>query len=421
MEDLIINKSFATEPDPDPDPPLNNTKLMKKNPNIINRQEAHRLFKQYRRFETLCGIFSIITIISMIIDYEESYNVNSLEDACDLSKSKSENYRIVVVASSASSIYMLLCKYLTESKWYLKIVKVNPKLSISKDQIRTRRWNLALEAFILVICPIPYYDADIKIPQHFMGENISLCYRLGTVLFCLGMMRVYFIIRILINYSVFHNENAQIHCIKNNVETGLWFAVKALSNTHPFKMIGVFAFFTVLLGTVLSRILERPMDVHVNVFYDYIINYFWFIFQTITTIGYGEYTCITYGCRTIAVLTWFFGSICVGLLLSSLQNKVDLSKREIKAFTLITKDKGAAILLSVFLRYSKLLKSKHSKAELSSAKQSLHEAAERFHCLRLASKSECGKYSEVRADLFMIKLISRQSIRKLDTLITSFK
>ena len=419
MEGLAINKSFATEPDPTsfPDKP----KLPKNTPNKINRIEAHQLFKQYRRFETLCGIFSIITIISIIIDYEESYNVNSLEDACDLNRSKNENYRIVVVASSISSVYMLICKYLTESKWYSKIIEINPKLSMNRSLKETRRLNLALEALILVICPIPYFDVDIKIPQDFKGENISLCYRLGTILFAFGLLRVYFIIRILINYSVFHNENAQINCIKNQVETGLGFAVKALSNTHPFKMIGVFAFFTVLLGTFLARIFERPIDVHIDVFYDYLANYYWFIFQTITTIGYGEYTCVTYGCRTIAVLTWFFGSICVGLLISVLQNKVELNRREIKTYSLIGKDKGAATLLSVFLRYSKLLKSGQSYSELALAKQNLHKAAEKFHLLRMVSKGECGKYNEVRADLFMIKLMSRQSIKKLDSMINSFK
>jgi hypothetical protein len=412
MNRFAVNKSFSSHTEDD----IVNQNS-EKSEKVIERIKQYKLFKTYRKLEGISGVFSILTIGTLIIDYENSNNADSLRDSCSLSKSKSENYRILSAFASFCSIVLLFFRYKVKSEWLQKVHFSCPRYS--KDILNkfNRRSHIIIEAIIMLIIPIPYFDIIIKVPQHFQGENISLCYKLSTILFMLSMFRVFYIIRVLTNYSLFHSEQSYLNCMQNKVTPGFSFTIQALIKTHPYQMIGIFAFFTVLMGSVLARILERPIDVHINVFYDYIINYYWFTFQTITTIGYGEYTCVTYGCRTVAVLTWFFGSIFVGFLINSLQLTTELTEKEVKSFSLIRKDKQAAKLLTSLLKFNKTKKNSQDKKSFEKAKLGLHLAAEKFRELRLKVKTDFGKYNEIKTELFLIKLTTKSSLKKLDELI----
>lgn len=389
------------------------------------RKKIHSIFLSYRKYENYCGLLAIFSIIAFVVDYEQSYNVNSLHNECSLSKSKTENMRIMIVFCSLSALYFLLCRYLAESKWLdmtLNLKLNKPTKYAHRNYKFWRRVNLGLEIGVLIIMPIPYFDFDIMIPQHYKGENITLCYRLNTIFFCFGMSRIYFPMRVLVNRSVFNNEQALVFCINNNVNAGFSFAVKCMVYTHPYRMIGFLALITIIIGAILTRILERPIDSKNDLFYDSILNYFWYIFETISTLGYGEYTCITYSCRIITVFTWFFGSVLVGLLISALQQTTSMSKNESKSFSLIFNCVSSAKLLKSWVRLIEAKKKKKSEKKIFHLKVALEDSAQVCKGSRLLAKEQCrGFGDDLGKELQNLNLKLMVCSKKLDKLIDLYK
>lgn len=273
------------------------------------RKYIHSLFKTYRRFEALCGLFSGLSLISLIVDYESSLDEITI-DPCSIKYSKTDHFRIPILITSSASIYLLINRYIFESKW-LNLVLNNTHNKtlqyVHEKYQKSRKFQLGFEILIFLIMPIPYTDFHIRIPQYYKGENILLCYRFETLIFCLSFSRFYFVIRALFNYSVFHNEQTLIFCINNSVSTGFVFAIKCFVKTKPYHMIGLLALITVGFGTFFAKMMEKPIDTYSDVFFNYTPNYMWFIFETISTLGYGEYTCLTYGAEWSLCLPGFLG------------------------------------------------------------------------------------------------------------------
>ena len=391
---------------------------------LYERKYIHSLFKSYRRFEALCGLFSGLSLISLIIDYESSLDQVPL-NSCSLKDSKTDHFRIPILLTSSASLYLLIYRYIFESKWLNRVLGKSANTSLqyihSKYQ-RSRRYQLGFEVLILLIMPIPYTDFLIKIPQYYQGQTISLCYRFETLIFCLSFSRFYFVFRALFNYSVFHNEQAVIFCINNSVNTGFVFAIKCFVKTNPYYMIALLAGITVGFGTFFAKMMERPIDVYSDVFNNFTPNYMWFIFETISTLGYGEYTCLTYGCRVVSVFTWFFGSILVGLLISALQGTSKFTRNESRAFKEAKNSLSAIKLLSVWVKYITSKNRKINFFQLKRLKSKLNNAAQEFKQNRTSIQDYQQKVTnKLQEDLQIIRKQVKSSSRTLNELIKLYE
>lgn len=388
-------------------------------------KDMHYYFMSYRYYEKFCAMATLLSIIGFVVDYEISYNKNSLKGECELNESKSEDLRILIIFFSISAVYFETCRYLTESKWLDLALNLEPNKPLKYVHYKFKFWRrvkFACKVLILLIMPLPYYDYDLRIPQRFSNENITLCYRLNTLIFCFGICRIYFLLRVFVNYSCFYNEQSLIFCINKNVNIGIGFAVKCLIYTNPYRTILLMGLMAITIGTILARILERPMDSRDDLFYDYIVNYFWFIFETVSTLGYGDYTCITYGCRIITVFTWFFGSILIGLLIVALQQSIDMNKDETKAFSMINNCINSAKLLKMWVRVIEAKKKKVSRAKFLTVKNKFDNAVEESKLARLFAQENCRKKNnELNKEILTMKYSLLSCSKKLDDLIKLYE
>ena len=396
-----------------------------KKKNNISSQDGNQVksfFKTFRWYETMCGIFSLITIVSIIADYESYYNKSSQHGSCNLEDSLSENFRIISVFSCLISFYCLICKYLAEDAWVnitLKITPDTPGNYLHEEYKYQKKKYFFIESVIILIVPIPYYDLVIKLPQHHEGENFLICYRLSTFLVCFGFLRIYFVVRSILSFSIFHNEQALIFCIKNNVDTGISFAVKCIMNSYPLPFIGFSAIITMLIGMFIAKIFERPFESKVNIFYDYLPNYLWFLFETIGTQGFGDYTCVTYGCRIVAIFTWFFGSIIFGLIIVYMQQLSELNHFEDKAFRKIRLFMMAAKVLKASVQH--LRARKRGSKNLKKYKDNISKACEDFKALRIREKNLKDENHEFEYEINKMNQDIKYASKKLDHLIQIYK
>jgi uncharacterized membrane protein (DUF485 family) len=276
-------------------------------------------------------------------------------------------------------------------------------------------FQLFAEIALLMVIPLPYWDVIIKLPQHFHGENLTLCYRLTSLLVCVSFLRIYFVFRTLIGFSTFYKEQALIFCIKNQVDTGIMFGLKCMMKTHPLPLIGCLTVFTISIGMFIAKLFERPMEKHVDIFYDSSPNYVWYLIVTIGTQGYGDYTCTTYGCRTVTAVTWFFGSIIVGLLIVYMQKLSDLNHFESEAFIKIRMSVFAVKVLKAWLRFIRA--KKRGEKDLSKYKEFIQRETLKFKEFRLAQQGKVDESEDLNKQIEGINKDIRAASKKLDKLI----
>ena len=117
------------------------------------------------------------------------------------------------------------------------------------------------EVMILVIHPLPYIDYEYEfLIINMLGAKDKLCpvhYMLGDFLFAFMFLRCYFLLRTIMNFSVFSNLNSKKICSQHNFEHNTSFCFKALVQKSPGSTVAFLAVFSILWLSYLLRIFEK--------------------------------------------------------------------------------------------------------------------------------------------------------------------
>ena len=118
------------------------------------------------------------------------------------------------------------------------------------------------EFLLLAIHPIPYYEhiLDIDIIDMLFTKTKTdtvrylLCYDFFFALMC---FRVYFLVRTIMNFSVFAELHSKQICIKYGFEQSTSFCLKALVTKSPAKTVMFVALISTMFFAYVLRIFER--------------------------------------------------------------------------------------------------------------------------------------------------------------------
>jgi hypothetical protein len=114
---------------------------------------------------------------------------------------------------------------------------------------------------ILMVHPIPYYDQKytFEIIDMFVDKSryVPVDYYLGDFLFAFMFMRFYFLIRTLVNFSLYSELFSKKVCAKYGVEPNMQFCLKALMQKKPGSTILTGSIISILWLSYLLRIFER--------------------------------------------------------------------------------------------------------------------------------------------------------------------
>jgi len=117
------------------------------------------------------------------------------------------------------------------------------------------------EFTILVVFPIPYYEKQIDVPVLDMlgdkKDNVIVRYMLSDFLFAFMFLRVYYVIRTLMNFCPYSEMYAKRICAKYGFESSTSFCIKALITKSPGVTILLTSVISIMWLSYLLRIFER--------------------------------------------------------------------------------------------------------------------------------------------------------------------
>ncbi len=191
---------------------------------------------------------------------------------------------------------------------------------------------------LLILTPFPYP----KMKKYLLYKEIGkfICYPISSILSVMTFLRIFFCIKLFKHLTKYTSTIAEYVCENNVCEANIRFAYKAFQKDHPFiALIIIFCFNCICLGLSI-RTFERyywENKDKIIMDWDYIINCMWYVFVSMTTVGYGDmYACTQIG-RILALVACFIGNYFVSMMMVFMTQKSSLNEKEQKSYELINR------------------------------------------------------------------------------------
>lgn len=218
---------------------------------------------------------------------------------------------------------------------------------------KKQRNLLVIELFISMILTPP---GAPFIATFFQISNYT---RLSStdIIFPFCILRTYFFITFISNYSSFNNKRSKTLLSMMNCNNHVRFAVKSFVYRMPFQAILIVFIFTLLVFSSNVRVFEK--SVSNTSLWDEI----WLTFITETTIGYGDYYPSTHIGRLICGFASILGIFVFSYNVMTVKESTDLSKAELQMARLIKHNKiaSSSLLPKVIILIQKWWRSRKSK------------------------------------------------------------
>lgn len=226
------------------------------------------------------------------------------------------------------------------------------------------------ETIFLVVVPIPYHDRYILMNV----EGQIVCYFLSDFLMAFMWIRVYNLIRTIMNSTIYMNPFAKKICNQYGFDSGVKFILKAYINTMPeFTVLTIF-FTTVFIAAYLIRIFELPYYRSMNQNFGY-FDSVWLTVITLTTVGYGDMFAKTIPGRLVTMALALWGTVLISLMVVVFSGIFELDKNQQLAVNHIKVMQTAAATINSSIGY---FKAKRHKRMLKAQREGLDHSQDTF-------------------------------------------
>ena len=202
-----------------------------------------------------------------------------------------------------------------------------------------RIWWIMLDCIIILIHPYPFI---VGTGGHLYNSILDryIFYHYNDFLQMLAMIRLVKTGIKIINLTEWRSNSAQRICMMYGCEADTMFGVKAMMKEHPISFLISNLFAGAIIFAILLKYCESPIqNVVSNSLNDLskLDNCLWLVVVTMTTVGYGDtYPQTIFGRLTIFVCA-IYGVVVVSVMVVAIQNTLEFSVLEEKAFTCINK------------------------------------------------------------------------------------
>jgi hypothetical protein len=187
------------------------------------------------------------------------------------------------------------------------------------------------EAFMMLMCPIPYWDIIIEIPA-LNGDktaSVKVYYLLSDFILAFMWIRIVFLIRAVINYSIFMDIYSKKLCKSYGFTANVRFAFKCFIRANPGSTVAMILVTSVLVLAYVMRIFELPYGVTIGVMtWDAYFDAIWCTVITMATVGYGDVTPATVFGRLVAICAAIWGTFLISVLILSVGTIFELNFNE---------------------------------------------------------------------------------------------
>ena len=131
------------------------------------------------------------------------------------------------------------------------------------------------------------------------------------------LLRLFFIARTCINYSVYTDAYSKKLCRQYGFTSGVRFTLKVQCLMNPTYFVGTLFLANILIFSYVLRIFEIPYQRRFgkNMYeFDNFSNSLWLVLMTITTVGFGDIIVHTYPGRLVTMIVALCGPVMISLV-----------------------------------------------------------------------------------------------------------
>ena len=190
---------------------------------------------------------------------------------------------------------------------------------------------------IHLIQPYPYLEYHYRTRIN----GIKIIYSIDMFLFALSLLRLYVFVKTLKKWSNYTNSRGG-NILKRYWSFGkkikedmylLAFLYKTCIRTIPFISSFVIFLVSIFLFSYIFKIFENYQNSEMGYVFGRFLNCIWYLMQTMTTVGYGEYTPDTFIGRVIGGIICFCGLVCQSLFTICLLVNISFTEEnEVKSY-----------------------------------------------------------------------------------------
>jgi hypothetical protein len=290
-------------------------------------KENERLIGEYFRLikidEMVSGMIIIMTLASCFIYHETKICINK----CVFSI-KEDNIRLSLIFISLSTttfLIVLILKYYHYFLLYRSAKYIQPY----KNFFQTSLLKYFIIEFIFAIL---HPNVLLNNRNFFTSAKFNLqkvIYDANDIFTMTQFMRLIYIIASSSIYTEFYGARTDRVCKMMSRQLDLFFGFRALFIRHTAPvLIFSFCIICLMLGYML-KILSEPMQYPFEkTSFDNYGNCIWYVFVTMTTVGYGDMFPKTTSQRIIGCLIALAGTVLIALLVSFFQDLFTLTSLE---------------------------------------------------------------------------------------------
>ena len=207
-----------------------------------------------------------------------------------------------------------------------------------------------------MIVPLPYYDPIIVLLSYNLQDDdstkVHVYYLLSDLILAFMFIRIYFIIRVIFNYSKYSDEFSQKIAHHHGISANMRYAFKARLTRFPSQTITLLFIWSTFVLAYVLRIFEMPYyaAIHDREFQS-LFNSIWCIVISITTIGYGDVVPYTFLGRMLIMIASIWGTFLISLIIATVADAFTLKRNELKAFHHLLQTRKAAETITAAMRY----------------------------------------------------------------------
>ena len=276
----------------------------------LNTEEAKYYYKKYNLYILLIDIFCFIgDLITVTWLYFNHFEYNSHGYKNNLSDNIQKSFCLLL---STLVIISLVLRYIYKQK----MGNIKYILSLkSRIPSQTIKYKL-LSYEIIIHCLQPYPGVNTNFGVVICGVYIT--YSLDMIFFALSLIRLYVVLKVIKYWNTYTNSRGQkIFEFFGNQRIWL-FLYRTNLKINSFITLIIMFLLCLLLSAYLFKVFENYQITETQSPLGNIWNCFWFILQTITSVGLGDYVPDTLLGRLMAIIVSVIGLLLQSLLIISI-------------------------------------------------------------------------------------------------------
>lgn len=296
-------------------------------------KEDERITAEYFKLVTIdelinC-IFLLMTIASCYV-YNELRQINISPDE-DITK---EIIDLSLLFSSISTLFFIIILILKYYHYFL--LYKNAKYIQPYDKF----YNTKLLKYFIIEFTLAILHPNLLLKNKYFTTNEkynlkTVTYSFNDILLLIQCFRLIYLIIIFAICSDFYSPRADRVCKMMGKKLNLFFSFRALFVEHTAPML---VYCSIIICTMLSfmlKILSQPLTNENSQKFHNLMNCFWFVIITMTTVGYGDVFPESTLERVVGCAIAISGNVLVALIVSFFQDKTNLQTEEVNALDFI--------------------------------------------------------------------------------------